>query len=279
MRVSILTLFPEYFQSSLSSSLLGRAQGAGLLSFDFVNLREFGEGKYRAVDDKPYGGGAGMVMMPTVLERALAHLLGGETQVDALEKDVAASRAGVVGGSNDTRAQANAGTLPLVVYLSPQGRKLDAGYARELATTRSHIVLICGHYEGIDERAILTLVHREVSIGDFILTGGEPAAAVLVDAMARFIPGVVGDRASVEGDTFEGSKGGAMLAGGLKYPVFTRPPVWRGQAIPEILTSGHHAEIAKWRRAESLARTQSRRPDLLRPSELTASKPGKPRKK
>lgn len=258
MRFSVCTLFPEYFDSPFSTSILGRARDQGLLAFDFVKLREFGEGKYRAVDDKQYGGGAGMVMMPTVLERALQSIL--QTQsAEALEQDVASYRA--AGTRSDE-------SLPYVVYLSPQGRRLDARSARELAK-KPHITLICGHYEGIDERAIEAFVHEEISIGDYVLTGGEPAAAVLIDAVARFVPGVVGDQLSVESDTFEAAQGGAtghtleMHPGGLKYPVFTKPAAWRGREVPPILLSGNHAEIAKWRRQQSHLRTANRRPDLL----------------
>lgn len=252
MRISILTLFPEFFSSPLTSSLLGRAQLAHCLAVDYVNLRDFGEGSYRAVDDKPYGGGVGMVLMPSVVERALIHLLGSPERLDQLEKDVAVYR------SNPGR---EAGTLPHVIYLSPQGRVLSAASGRRLSHYQ-HLVLLCGHYEGVDDRAIQAFVHEELSIGDYILTGGEPAALVLLDVVARFLSGVVGERTSVEHDTFE-VDAPDMVPGGLKYPVFTRPPAWRGRTIPEILTSGHHAEIAKWRKAQSEARTRDRRPDLL----------------
>ena len=251
MRFSILTLFPEYFQSPLESSILGRAHTSGLLTTDLLNLRDFGEGKYRAVDDKCYGGGPGMVMMPTVLEKSLSQLLGGTQRLEQLEADVAAFKV--------DRAR-EAGTLPHLIFLSPQGRKLDAATARRLSRYQ-YLILLCGHYEGIDERAIDTFVHEEISIGDFVLTGGEPAAAVLIDAIARFVPGVVGEIASVQSDTFE-ADAPDMVPGGLKYPMFTRPAEWRGRAVPDVLLSGNHAEIAKWRRVQSEARTALRRPDL-----------------
>ena len=258
MHFSVFTLFPEYFDSPFSTSILGRARDQNLLKFDFVNLREFGEGKYRAVDDKQYGGGVGMVLMPTVLESAFQSLLT-TTPLADFEQDVTNYK------TSGTRADE---TLPYVVYLSPQGRRLDARGARRLAD-RPHIVLICGHYEGIDERAIDAFVHEEISIGDYVLTGGEPAAAVLVDAVARFVPDVVGDQSSVASDTFEAAQGGAkgetpeMHPGGLKYPVFTKPAAWRGRVVPPVLLSGNHAEIAKWRREQSLTRTKKRRPDLV----------------
>lgn len=222
-----------------------------MLSVDYVNLREFGEGNYKAVDDKPYGGGVGMVLMPTVLEKAFTQMVGSEDRLAQLEADVRAFR---------TDPDREAGTLPHVVYLSPQGRRLNAKEARRLSHY-GHVVLLCGHYEGVDERAIDTFVHEEISIGDFVLTGGEPAALVLMDAVSRFIPGVVGEMTSVISDTFEASAPD-MMAGGLKYPVFTRPAEWRGRPVPDVLLSGHHGEIAKWRRAQSEARTLARRPDL-----------------
>lgn len=252
---------------------------AGLLTINFIPLREFGEGKYRAVDDKTYGGGAGMVMMPGVLERALERVVGGAVAVNRLEQDVwqwriteAARQSPEPSGGNghlptpDVRSSSVAAAdgpyeaLPHVLYLSPQGKRLDAAAARRLAKY-PHLALVCGHYEGIDERAIDAFVHEEVSIGDFILTGGEPAALVLIDAISRFIPGIVGEQASVEGDTFEGLPG-EMLPGGLKYPVYTRPADWRGRAVPPVLISGHHGEVAKWRRARSEERTRERRADL-----------------
>ncbi|MBI3543817.1 MAG: tRNA (guanosine(37)-N1)-methyltransferase TrmD [Deltaproteobacteria bacterium] len=269
MRVSILTLFPEFFESPLACSILGRAQTAGHLSVDTLNLRDFGDGKYRAVDDKPYGGGVGMVMMPQVLEHALGNLLGGLERVDQLETDVRAFR------NNPER---EAGTLPHVVYLSPQGRTLSSATARRLSKYQ-YLVLLCGHYEGIDERATSSLVHEEISIGDYVLTGGEPAGLVVIDAIARFIPGVVGEMASVESDTFE-VNAPDMVPGGLKYPMFTRPAEWRGQSVPEVLLSGNHGEIAKWRRAASEARTRDRRPDLIPAgaASLAAPNPSNPSK-
>lgn len=190
-------------------------------------------------------------MMPTVLESALAKTV---PSIDELQGDVAAFR----------QAQKTS-EIPHVVYLSPQGKRLTAASARQLSQY-PHLVLVCGHYEGVDERAVEVLVHEEISIGDYILTGGEPAALVLLDAVARFIPGVVGESASVEGDTFESPT--EMVPGGLKYPVYTRPPVWRGRPVPEVLLSGHHGEIAKWRKAQSQVRTEARRPDLLKLKKL-----------
>lgn len=252
MRFSILTLFPDFFTGPLASSLFGKAKASGLVSVETTNLRDFGEGKYRAVDDKPYGGGVGMVMMPTVLEAAFAKILGAPERVDQLVSDVKAFK---------TNPNLEAGTLPHVLFLSPQGQVLTSSLARRLAQY-NNLVLLCGHYEGIDERAIDLFVHEQISIGDYILTGGEPAAMVLMDAVSRFIPGVIGEMASVDSDTFE-TNAPDMVPGGLKYPVFTRPAVWREQSVPDVLLSGHHGEISKWRRVQSEVRTMERRPDLL----------------
>lgn len=230
MRITILTLFPEYFESALKSSILGRACANQLLDVSFVNLRDFGEGKYKAVDDKQFGGGPGMVLMPTVVEKAFEAI------------------------SDDAAKPAH------VIYLSPQGKKLTAAKAAELSKLPS-LTLLCGHYEGVDERAIEEYVDEEISIGDYILTGGEPAALVLLDSVSRFIPGVVGEADSVEMDTFESAP--ELYPGGLKYPVYTRPQSWHGREVPPVLLSGNHGSIAKWRRTESEARTRKRRPDLI----------------
>ncbi len=195
-----------------------------------------------------------MVLMAPVLEKALAATLsGGESELSALASQVASSR-GSSGNALTPR--------PWVVALTPQGRPLTAARVRELAA-REHLVIVCGHYEGMDERFVETYVHEEISIGDYVLTGGEPAALVLMDAVSRFIPGVVGTQESVQQDSFESCD--EMVPGGLKAPNYTRPQIWLGKAIPEVLTSGNHGQIRLWRRAESLRRTAERRPDLLSP--------------
>ncbi len=223
MKFTVLTLFPEYFTSPLSASLVGKAIESKTVHVNFVHLREFGEGKHRSVDARPFGGGPGMVLMPEVVEKAMA-------------------------AQNFTEK-------PYVVFLSPQGNKLNNDSARAFAA-KKHIVLLCGHYEGIDERIIEEFVDEEVSIGDFVLTGGEPAALVFIDAVSRFIPSVIGDDESVSTDSFEG--------GVLKGPAYTRPQAWRGREVPAVLLSGNHGEIEKWRKKESLERTAKRRPDLLK---------------
>ncbi len=226
----VLTLFPEFFESPLKTSLLNRAKENNLVSFEFIPLKNFGEGKYNSVDDKPYGGGPGMVLLPTVFEKAFESL-------------------------SLPNAQPNAH----VVYLTPQGETLNAKHAR-LLSKHSQIVLLCGHYEGVDERVVEEYVDEEISIGDYVLTGGEAAALVLMDAVCRFVPGIVGEPQSVESDTFENEK--SLFPGGLKSPIYTRPRVWKNREVPSVLLSGNHEEIAKWRAEQSEFRTKLRRLDL-----------------
>lgn len=226
MTFHVLTLFPEMIEQGVSHSILGRAINAGLLAVHCVDIRRFAVNKHGQADDAPYGGGAGMVMMAPPVYDAYRSLPVKE----------------------DTR----------VVYLSPQGRVLTQTLAEELSRELARagaLVLLCGHYEGVDERLIEEIVTDEISIGDYILTGGEPAALVLIDAVSRLVPGVLGKEASHREESFS-----ARL---LEYPQYTRPPVFRGREVPPVLLSGHHGEIAQWRREQALARTQTRRPDLL----------------
>jgi len=225
VRFDIFTLFPEMFRGPLDESILARARERGLLEVALHNPRDVTTDRHHIVDDYPYGGGAGMVMKPEPLFTAV-------------------EQAGVTGR---------------IILLSPQGRVFSQEIARELAT-EARITLICGHYEGVDERVREHLVTDEISLGDFVLTGGELAAMVLVDAVARLLPGVL-----AAGSTEEESH----TAGLLEYPHFTRPPEFRGWSVPEVLLSGNHAAIARWRRKESLRRTRARRPDLFARLELT----------
>jgi len=222
MRVQVLTIFPELFAPFLAASLVGKAIEKGLLEVGVYDLREFTEDRHRSVDDEPYGGGGGMVMTAPPWIRAVR----------------------AVGGSGSWR-----------VLLSPQGRRLDDSKVRELAG-RGDLVLLCGRYEGIDERVRLTVVDEEVSIGDYVLSGGELPAMVLIEAVSRQVPGVVQQAGSVEQDSFR--------RGLLDYPHYTRPPVVEGLAVPEVLLSGDHAAIRRWREAEALKATREKRPDLLR---------------
>lgn len=222
--VEVLTLFPEFFDSPLQQSLLRRAIEAGLFDFKATNIRDFSTDKHRTVDDVPYGGGAGMVMKP-------------EPLVGALED-----------------ARARLGEIPRVL-LTPQGTPLSQELAWELSEGPG-MILLCGHYEGIDERVREGWIDLEVSIGDYVLTGGEPAALVLLDSVVRLIPGVVGNRESLMDESFS--------CGGLEYPHYTRPRDFRGLGVPEVLLSGHHQKIEEFRREQSLKRTLERRPDLLK---------------
>lgn len=227
MRIDVLTIFPGAFVGPLDVSIIKRARDAGLLDLEIHDIREHATDKHRSVDDYPFGGGQGMVMRVDVLDRALE-------EVQSLD---------------DERG--------LVVYLSPQGERLDDALVRELARHR-RLVLVCGRYEGVDERFVEHCVDREVSIGDYILTGGELPAMVLIDAVTRHIPGALGDEASPEEESF--------ADGLLEHPQYTRPAEYRGWQVPEVLLSGHHANIEKWRREQRLERTRQRRPDLLPPA-------------
>jgi tRNA (guanine37-N1)-methyltransferase len=231
MRVQVLTIFPELFAPFLATSLVGRAVEKGILAVRVHDLRDFTEDRHRSVDDEPYGGGGGMVMTAPPWIRA-----------------VRAVSEGVEG------AEGAEGTKPWRVLLSPQGARLDDAKVRELAG-RGDLLLMCGRYEGIDERVRLTVVDEEVSIGDYVLSGGELPAMVLIEAMSRQVPGVVQQADSVAQDSFR--------SGLLDYPHYTRPPVVEGMAVPEVLLSGDHAAIRRWREQEALKATREKRPDLL----------------
>ena len=231
MRIQVLTIFPELFAPFLATSLVGRAMGRGLLSVEVRDLRDFAEDRHRSVDDEPYGGGGGMVMMAPPWIRAVRAL----------------SAAGA--------AQAGGGEAgPWRVLLSPQGARLDDAKVRQLAA-RGRLLLLCGRYEGIDERVRLSVVDEEVSIGDYVLSGGELPAMVLIEAVSRQVPGVVKLAESVSQDSFRG--------GLLDHPHYTRPPLVEGLPVPEVLLSGDHAAIRRWRREQALAATRAKRPDLL----------------
>lgn len=226
---TVLTIFPEMFPGPLAFSLAGRALDRGAWRLRAADIRAATTDRHQTVDDTPFGGGAGMVMRPDVVARA----------VDA------AVEAGAVGPR---------------VFLSPRGVPLRQERVRELADGPG-VVLLCGRYEGVDARVVEARGFAEVSLGDFVLSGGELAAMTLIDACVRLLPGVVGRQASVEEESFAGE-------GLLEYPHFTRPQVWEGRAVPEVLTSGHHGRIESWRRQEALRATRERRPDLLRPAAL-----------
>ena len=222
LEIDILTIFPRMLDGVLGDSILGRAQAAGLAKVRCVDLRDFAEGVHRTTDDRPYGGGPGMVMKPEPVFKA----------VEALRKE----------GS-------------VVILMTPQGTVFRQGVARELAT-KSHLIFICGHYEGFDERIRTGLADMELSIGDYVLTNGVISAAVVTDAVVRLLPGALGGGpGATESESF--------TEPALEFPQYTRPPVFRGMAVPEILQSGDHVKIAKWRAEQSRLRTAQRRPDLL----------------
>ncbi len=229
MKFDILTLFPNLFSSPFQESILGKALAKGLIQIRVINIRDFSLDPHREVDDAPYGGGAGMVMKVEPIARAIEWIK-----------------------SENPSAW--------TIYLTPQGKTLNQEIARELST-RSHLVLLCGRYEGVDERVRELFVDQEISIGDYVLTGGEFAAMVLVDVVSRLLPGVLGsDRSALE-DSFSQSL--------LEYPQYTRPANFRGHLVPEILLSGNHSAISRWRRKEALKRTYLRRPDLLEKANLS----------
>ncbi|MGI6188656.1 MAG: tRNA (guanosine(37)-N1)-methyltransferase TrmD [Clostridiales bacterium] len=230
MKIDILTLFPEMFDPMLSTSIIGRAVKNGVLNASVYNIRDFAKNKHKQVDDYPYGGGHGMIMAPQPLFDAIGHVL--------------------------SNSDADTGK---VILMSPQGKVLNQEMARQLAQ-ESHIVIVCGHYEGIDQRVIDKFVDIEVSIGDYILTGGEIPALVLIDCVARLVPGVLGNPESIQDESFS--------RGLLEYPQYTRPQEYEGYTVPEVLLSGNHREIERWRLKESLRNTLKKRPDLLKQAAL-----------
>ena len=230
MNFHVLTLFPDMIRDGFQTSITGRAVEKGLLSLDTVNIRDFSVNKHNRVDDYPYGGGAGMVMQAEPVYLAY------QSVAEKLPKK------------------------PKVLYMSPQGKVFNQRMAEELAQ-EEEIVFLCGHYEGIDERVLEEIVDEEVSIGDYVLTGGELPALVIMDAVSRLVGGVLHNEDSAEFDSFHDNL--------LEYPQYSRPEVWRDKAVPPILMSGHHANVEKWRREQSLIRTLERRPDLLENANLT----------
>lgn len=250
MHFDILTLFPDIFESVFNESIVKRAREAGLVSIAAHNIRDYATDKHHITDDTPYGGGGGMIMKPEPIFRAVEEILAPPAPPKpALSK---AEGLGGMGGGQELEVP--------VILLSPQGRLFSQSVARELSRY-PRLVLICGHYEGVDERVRQFLATDEISIGDYVLTGGEIPAMVLVEAVTRLVPGVLGD----PGATFEDSHAEGLL----EYPHYTRPQVFRGWPAPEVLLSGNHAEIVRWRRREALRRTFERRPDLLAKARLS----------
>ena len=231
MNFHILTLFPDMVMQGLSTSIIGRAKDRGLLSIEAVNIRDYTLERHKKVDDYPYGGGAGMLMQAQPVYDAW------KSVVDRI------------------------GYKPRTVYLTPQGPTFTQPMAKDLAQEKD-LILLCGHYEGIDERVLEEIVTDYVSIGDYVLTGGELPAMVMMDAISRLVPGVLHNEASAEFESFQGNL--------LEHPHYSRPEVWHEKRVPEVLLSGHHANIEKWRREQSVIRTAERRPDLLEKADLSA---------
>ncbi|GKU78601.1 tRNA (guanosine(37)-N1)-methyltransferase TrmD [Paenibacillus sp. L3-i20] len=230
MRIDVLTLFPEMFDGVFNASILGKAKDKGIVSLEAINFRNYSNNKHNTVDDYPYGGGGGMVLKPEPVFAAVEDL------------------------------QTEPGKKPRVILMCPQGAPFTQRKAEELAG-EEHLVLICGHYEGYDERIRKHLVTDEISVGDYVLTGGEIPAMTVIDSVVRLLPGVLGNETSAVTDSYS--------TGLLEHPHYTRPPEFRGLRVPDILVSGHHAKIETWRREQSLLRTLQRRPDLLEGVELT----------
>lgn len=248
MNFHILTLFPDMVMNGLNTSIIGRAVNAGLLSIEAVNIRDYAFNKHQSVDDYPYGGGAGMLMQAEPVYLAY----------EAVVEKIA--RRGGENPDSCTENAENGRKKPRVVYLSPQGDVFNQKMAEEFASEED-LILLCGHYEGIDERVLEEIVTDYVSIGDYVLTGGELPAMVMVDAISRLVPGVLHNDVSAEFESFQDNL--------LEYPQYSRPEEWHGKKVPPVLLSGHHANIEKWRREQSIIRTYERRPDLLEKSELT----------
>lgn len=225
MRIQVITLFPEIFKEVLSSSIVGRATKKGLVQFEFINLRQFGEGRHQVVDSRPYGGGAGMLLRADILSKALQSIKPKTT------------------------------TKPQVILMSASGKTFDQGKARELSKL-ADIIIVCGHYEGVDQRFVDKYVDEEISIGDFILTGGEIPTMAVIDSIVRLIPGVLKKEEATLKESFSENL--------LEYPQYTRPEEFEGEKVPEVLRSGNHGEIAKWQKEKALEKTQKIRPELLK---------------
>ncbi len=231
MRIDVLTIFPEFFDEVFDFGIVRRARQAGIVEINLHDIREYAEDKHKMVDDRPFGGGDGMVLKPEPIFAAIENLIG-----------------------TSDRTVYPMGTR--VVLLSPQGRKFDQDAARGFADSVDRLVIICGRYEGVDERVNQALVTDEISIGDYVLSGGEPAAVVVVDSVVRLLPDALGSETSAENDSFS--------QGLLDCPHYTRPAEFRGMQVPEVLLNGNHAEIEKWRRERAIEKTKGNRPDLLK---------------
>lgn len=232
MKYTVLTLFPEMIEQGMGTSITGRAISKGVIELQATNIRDYSDNKHNKVDDYPYGGGAGMVMQAEPVYRAY----------EAITKDYTGEK------------------KPRLIFLTPQGQVFNQKLAEELAQ-EEELIFLCGHYEGIDERVLEEIVTDNVSIGDYVLTGGELPAMVMMDAISRLVPGVLNNDVSAETESFQDNL--------LEYPQYSRPEEWRGKKVPEVLLSGNHKKIEEWRRQKSIERTHERRPDLLKKANLS----------
>ena len=266
MTIDILTIFPEMFDSVLNASILGRARQQGLIEIEAVDIRPFSACKHKNTDDYPYGGGAGMLMMAQPIADAIKAVCEKRdvpclNRVHVLHDPLAASPDGSACDSPSDQAANNASSRVKRIYLSPRGIPLTQKIAQDLSG-EEHLILLCGHYEGVDQRVLDQYIDLEISIGDYVLTGGELGAMVLTDCIARLIPGVLGSEESSRDESFSDD-------GLLEYPQYTRPRVFEGMEVPEVLLNGDHAKIAAWRRAQAIEATRRFRPDLLAKARLT----------
>ncbi len=254
MKYHVLTLFPEMIQNGMSTSITGRALEKGLIELNTVNIRDYSDNKHMKVDDYPYGGGAGMVMQAEPVFRAYCSILENGKKTQGTEVTEVTDK--IEGTDNIERAD----KVPRVIYLTPQGNVFNQSIAEELSKEKE-LVFLCGHYEGIDERVLETIVTDNISIGDYVLTGGELPAMVMMDTISRLVPGVLSNDVSAETESFQDNL--------LEYPQYSRPEIWRETPVPPVLLSGHHKNIETWRREQSLIRTMERRPDLFERVQLT----------
>lgn len=264
MNFHVLTLFPEMIEQGMNTSILGRAMEKQLIHLNVVNIRDFSKNKHHKVDDYPYGGGAGMVMQAEPIYKAYESIVSNmncehgeseDTKTEHMESERTESEPMEL-----QHILTEQGKKIRVIYLTPQGKVFNQSIAKDLAK-EEELVFLCGHYEGVDERVLELIVTDYISIGDYVLTGGELPAMVVMDAVSRLVPGVLNNDDSAETESFSDSL--------LEYPQYTRPEVFADQAVPEVLLSGHHGNIEKWRREQSVIRTAKNRPDLLEKAELT----------
>ena len=252
MKYTVLTLFPEMIEQGMGTSITGRAMSKGLIELKAVNIRDYSDNKHMKVDDYPYGGGAGMVMQAEPVYRAYKAVTEGKDLADKSVEEGSAVKNFFEEKVSDKK--------PRLIFLTPQGKVFSQSMAEEFAK-EEELIFLCGHYEGIDERVLEEIVTDNVSIGDYVLTGGELPAMVMMDAISRLVPGVLNNDVSAETESFQDNL--------LEYPQYSRPEEWRGKKVPEVLLSGNHKKIEEWRRQKSIERTLERRPDLLKKANLT----------